>query len=72
VKTPNGANGYGRTSGLWCETVWESFRSDVNLRRVHQISDGEMKSPERVSMMGRVMSKQDYLFILKIIRHEYP
>jgi hypothetical protein len=55
---------------LWSRSVWETFRSDDVLRREHHISDAEMKALERVSMLGNVMSKQDYLFILSIIRAE--
>lgn len=59
-----------RAPGLWCRSVWESFQSDDELRRANHITDAEMKALERVSMLGQVMSKQDYLFILSVIRGE--
>jgi hypothetical protein len=68
MKTTSNANRRRREPGLWCRSVWESFETDDDLRRKHQISDAEMKALERVSMLGQVMSKADYLFILSVIR----
>jgi hypothetical protein len=68
MKTQSNANRRRREPGLWCRSVWESFETDDDLRRKHQISDAEMKALERVSMLGQVMSKADYLFILGVMR----
>jgi hypothetical protein len=68
MKTTNNANRRRRDPGLWCRSVWESFQTDDELRHEHQISDAEMKALERVSMLGQVMSKADYLFILGVMR----
>jgi hypothetical protein len=70
MNTSSNANRRRREPGLWCRSVWESFLADDDLRREHQISDAEMKALERVSMLGQVMSKQDYLFILGVMRGE--
>jgi hypothetical protein len=58
----------GRAGRLWRRSVWESFARDESLRREHGISEAEMKALERVSMMGEVMSKDDFLFILNVVR----
>jgi hypothetical protein len=68
MKTTSNAYRRRREPGLWCRSVWESFQSDDALRREHQITDAEMKALERVSMLGQVMSKEDYLFILGVVR----
>ncbi len=70
MKTSSNTNRKRREPGIWCRSVWESFQTDDALRREHHISDAEMKALERVSMLGQVMSKQDYLFILSVIRGE--
>jgi hypothetical protein len=68
MKASNNATRRKREPGLWCRSVWESFQADSDLRQEHHISDAEMKALERVSMLGQVLSKQDYLFILGVIR----
>jgi hypothetical protein len=70
MKTSSNANRRRREPGLWCRSVWESFQTDEDLRRKHHITDAEMKALERVSMLGQVMSKPDYLFILAVMRGE--
>jgi len=52
----------------WSGTVWESFSGDSELRDSHQITEAEMRALQRVSLMGKILSKQDYIFILNQVR----
>jgi hypothetical protein len=56
---------------VWSRTVWESFCADEDLRRMHAISEAEMRALDRVSMLGEVLSKQDYIFILNVMRRSH-
>jgi len=68
MKTRHAANPRTAGSDLWCQTVWQSFCADEQLRLIHKITDAELKALSKVAMLGRVFSKQDYLFILDLIR----
>ncbi len=48
--------------------IWESFAADRTLRERHQITDQEMEALSRLAMLGSILSKQDYVFILSTIR----
>ncbi|MGH7778702.1 MAG: hypothetical protein ACREQR_02590 [Candidatus Binataceae bacterium] len=48
--------------------VWSSFQSDQALRDRHQITDQEMEALSHLAMLGSILSKQDFVFILKTIR----
>jgi hypothetical protein len=48
--------------------VWESFSSDHDLRARHKITDHEMEALSHLAMLGSILSKQDFIFILKTIR----
>jgi hypothetical protein len=50
-------------------SAWDLFSNDRNLRKVHKVSDDEMRTLSQVALMGEVRSPQDYLFILNTIRH---
>lgn len=52
----------------WTGTVWESFSGDQSLRKAHAITDAEMRALQRVSLLGKILSKQDYIFILNQVR----
>ena len=56
----------------WSRTIWDSFTSDRALRRQHHVTSAEMHALERVAMCGKVLSKQDYIFILTQIRAARP
>jgi len=49
-------------------SAWESFAKDQNLRKVHNITDQEMKTLSQVPMLGEVRSPSDFVFILNTIR----
>ncbi len=48
--------------------VWEQFRSDEQLRHAYNIKPEELESLSKVAMLGNVASKDDYLFMLKMMR----
>jgi transcriptional regulator with XRE-family HTH domain len=50
-------------------SVWENFRRDNDLRRIHNISDDEMEVLSRVAMLGNVRSSSDFIFVLNAVRH---
>ncbi|HYB92197.1 MAG TPA: hypothetical protein VEC38_14265 [Candidatus Binataceae bacterium] len=68
MKTKHATNPRTAGSDVWCQTVWQSFCADEHLKQIHKITDAEMKALSKVAMLGRVLSKQDYLFILDLIR----
>ncbi len=50
-------------------SVWEEFSKDDRLRKIHGISDQEMRTLSQIALMGDVRSSRDFLFILNTIRH---
>ena len=54
-------------------SVWDQFRKDKQLRRIHNVSKVEMKMLSQVVVsgcdLGRVRSSRDLIFILNMIRH---
>jgi len=48
--------------------VWQSFSSDLALRARNKITDQEMEALSRLATLGSILSKQDFVFILKTIR----
>jgi transcriptional regulator with XRE-family HTH domain len=50
-------------------SAWEEFNKDQHLRKIHNISDQEMRTLSQVALMGDVGSSADFLFILNTIRH---
>ena len=49
-------------------SAWDGFAKDHNLRKVHNITDQEMKTLSQVAMMGEVRSPGDFVHILTTIR----
>jgi transcriptional regulator with XRE-family HTH domain len=50
-------------------SVWDEFREDEHLHRVHDITEQEMRTLSQVALMGEVRSPRDFVFILNTIRH---
>jgi transcriptional regulator with XRE-family HTH domain len=50
-------------------SVWEEFRANEQIRRIHNITDDEMEMLSRVAMMGDVRSSRDFIYILTTVRH---
>ena len=50
-------------------SVWDEFCQDEGLRKIHDITDQEMRALSEVALMGEVRSPRDFLFILNTIRH---
>jgi len=48
---------------------WEAFAGDEKLRKIHGITEQEMKALSEVALMGDVRSSRDFIFILNTIRH---
>jgi hypothetical protein len=50
------------------QRAWEDFRDDQELRRIYNIKPQEIVSLSRAAMLGNLASKQDFIFMLKMIR----
>ncbi|MHB8383298.1 MAG: hypothetical protein ACYDC3_13285 [Candidatus Binataceae bacterium] len=48
--------------------VWTAFQSDQALRAKHKITEQEMEALSHLAMLGSILSKQDFVFILNTIR----
>jgi|SRR5271163_3738012 len=47
----------------------DQFRTNEQLRRIHNISNGEMQMLSQLALLGEVQSTRDLLYILNTIRH---
>jgi transcriptional regulator with XRE-family HTH domain len=56
-------------------SVWDEFRKDKRLRRIHNVSKAEMKMLSRVAVfgcdLGRAQSLRDLIYMLNTIRHAF-
>jgi transcriptional regulator with XRE-family HTH domain len=54
-------------------SVWDEFRKDKRLRRIHNVSKTEMKMLSQVAVfgcdLGRAQSLRDLIYILNTVRH---
>lgn len=50
-------------------SVWEEFRKNEALQRLHTITSEEMEVLARISLLGEVHSSRDLIFVLNAIRH---
>jgi hypothetical protein len=50
-------------------SVWENFRRDDDVRRIHNISDEEMELLSRVALLGNVHGPSDFIYVLQAVRH---
>lgn len=44
------------------------LRQDENLRRIHSITDADVKVLERMAFLGEPRDKMDYLLLLQVVR----
>ena len=51
------------------DSAWEDFKRNDQLRRVHNITGGEMEMLSRVALLGDVRSTRDFIYILNTVRH---
>jgi transcriptional regulator with XRE-family HTH domain len=49
--------------------VWEKFRRDQRLRKVHHVTDDEMEVLGRIAKMGEVRSVEGFIHLLETIRY---
>jgi hypothetical protein len=68
MATHNHAPKNGTADTTFRREVWQSFTSDQALRARHKITDQEMEALSRLATLGSILSKQDFVFILKTIR----
>src|SRR5271170_2784247 len=56
-------------------SVWDQFRRDKQLQRIHNVSKAEMKMLSRAIVfgcdLGRVQSLCDLIYILNTVRHAF-
>ncbi len=56
-------------------SVWDEFRKDKRLRRIHNVSKAEMKMLSQVAVfgcdLGRAQSPHDLIYILNTVRHAF-
>jgi len=50
-------------------SVWEAFRTNDHVRRIHNISNGEMEMLSHVALLGELQSARDLIYILNMVRH---
>ena len=50
-------------------SAWDQFRDNEQLRRIHNVSNGEMEMLSQVALLGDVRSPRDLVFILNTVRH---
>jgi hypothetical protein len=50
-------------------SAWDQFRENDQLRRIHNVSNGEMEMLSQVALLGDVQSPRDLVFILNTVRH---
>ena len=51
------------------DSRWDAFSQNERVRQLHKITDTEMEVLSQVALMGEVRSAEDFLFILRTIRH---
>jgi transcriptional regulator with XRE-family HTH domain len=51
------------------DSAWDDFKKNDQLRRVHNITSGEMEMLSRVALLGDVRSARDFIYILNTVRH---
>jgi hypothetical protein len=50
-------------------SAWDEFRRDDRLRRLHNVSQEEMKVLAQVASLGEVGTPHDFIYILITVRH---
>jgi transcriptional regulator with XRE-family HTH domain len=50
-------------------SAWEQFKSNEQLRRVHNITNEEMDMLSRVALLGEVREARDFIYVLNTVRH---
>jgi len=50
-------------------SAWEQFKSNEQLRGVHNISNEEMEMLSRVALLGEVREARDFIYVLNTVRH---
>jgi transcriptional regulator with XRE-family HTH domain len=57
------------TQGVASVSAWDKFRTNEQLRRIHNVTNGEMEMLSRVALLGDVQSPRDLIYILNTVRH---
>jgi len=50
-------------------SAWEQFRTNEQLRRIHNVTNNEMQLLSQLALLGEVQSTRDLLYILNTVRH---
>ncbi len=50
------------------DSVWEEFRNNEQIQRIHDINAQEMETLSGVALMGQVRAQRDFIYILTTIR----
>ena len=50
-------------------SAWEQFKSNEQLRRIHNITNEEMDMLSRVALLGEVREARDFIYVLNTVRH---
>jgi hypothetical protein len=51
--------------------IWDEFRNDAELHRLHNIKPEEVAMLSRVAMLGTFASVDDLIYMLNVIRREH-
>jgi len=49
-------------------TAWDEFCNDERLRKIYNIKPDEMETLKQTALLGNVRGKDDFIFILSVIR----
>jgi hypothetical protein len=48
--------------------MWEQFRNDQELLKLYKVTADEMESLKQAALLGTLLNKNDFIFMLGIIR----
>jgi len=48
--------------------MWEEFSNDQELLKLYNVNAGEMESLKQAALLGTLLNKHDFIFMLGIIR----
>ena len=57
-------------TGTRKKRAWEAFANDAEVLRTYNISADELLSLSRVALLGSAYTRQDFLFMLNVIRRK--
>ena len=50
-------------------SMWDDFKKNEQLRRIHGATNAEMEMLSRVALCGEVQSQREFIYILNTVHH---